>query len=161
MPLILEDGTGKSDAQSYVSLAEFKAYVEARGFAFTATEAMLVKAMDYLETLKFVGIKAFDSQALAFPRKILTSDVAPYYIPAKLKAAECQLAIAVAQGVDLMPTRGATSFVKREKVGPIETEYSETVGTFQTPEFPIVDSLLADLIDTSATGGFFLNLRRI
>lgn len=160
MALIIEDGTGKADAQSYVSLAEFKAFYEARGFDFIGTESMLVKAMDYLETLNYLGTKAFASQALSFPRVILTTDVAPFTIPQKLKSAQMQLAIAVALGVDLMPTRGATGFVKREKVGPIETEYSETVNAGISPEFPIVDALLADLV-SGGTDSFFLVSRRV
>jgi hypothetical protein len=48
--LIIEDGTGKTTAQSYASEAELAAYAAERGITIAGTDTqLLLKAMDYLE----------------------------------------------------------------------------------------------------------------
>lgn len=129
---------------SYVTVAQLRTYAEQRGFDLptedSAVEVFLIKARDYLNV-----------QPLAW-----TGDV-----PGNVKIAQMQLAIESFKGVDLMPTSGATPFIKREKIGPIETEFSETVGAASGsgPNFPFVDALLAPFLSSSV--GTFLRLRRV
>lgn len=98
--LIIEDGSAKADAQSYATVAELVAYAAARGITLPATEAereaLLIKAMDYLESLSFVGIRYTRTQALAWPRVNAIVDgfyVAHTEIPRRLKDAQLQLAL--------------------------------------------------------------------
>lgn len=98
--LIIEDGSAKVDAQSYATAAELVAYAAARGIALPATEAeqeaLLIKAMDYLESLSFVGIRYTRTQALAWPRANAIVDgfyVTHTEIPRQLKNAQLQLAL--------------------------------------------------------------------
>jgi len=77
--IVVEDGTGKADANSYASLAAASAYHSARGRAAwaslasdTVREQALVRATDYIEFRfgpRFRGVKTSASQALSFPRR--------------------------------------------------------------------------------------------
>lgn len=162
--IIVEDGSGITDANSYVSVDDFKAYCEDRGFDLPTSglEVMLIKAMDYIEAQadKYQGYIGNPYQRLQWPRLdvyvygfLVPSNV----IPEPLKKAQMQLALEVAKGIDLMPTSSG-QFVVREKVGPIETQYSENVGTSSQPILTAVDSILAVLFGASGT---FLSLRRV
>jgi hypothetical protein len=163
MALIIEDGTGKEDAQSYITAGQARVYAQARGVTLSGTdsvvEAQLVNAMDYLQSKgPYKGKKTYPAvQALLWPRTCAEIDGEEYpddSIPSGLKSAQAQLVIEQANGNDLMPSSNG-QIVKREKVDVIETEYmtgTET-GSSGGPEmsFPKVDALLAPLID----GGSF------
>lgn len=76
MAFKVEDGTGLSDSNSYVSVDEFKAYCSDIGqslaaYSDTQIQQALVRttrAIDALYILKFVGTKRTAIQALAWPR---------------------------------------------------------------------------------------------
>lgn len=167
MTIEVEDGTGKTDSNSYISLAEARVYASARGVTLSSDDAtlepLLIKAMDYIEALalRFVGTPTNATQALQWPRADVVfgeDDYPDSGIPTSLKTAQCRLVLEQARGVDIMPTvTGA--FVKREKVGPIETEYSEAVNVTGQPSMPLVDSMLAPLLTNS--GGFALTTLRV
>ena len=106
--LIIEDGTAKDDAQSYATAAELAAFAAARGIVIPATEAeqeaLLINAIDYMESLSYVGTRYTKDQALAWPRANATVDgfsVSYNELPRQLKPAQLQLAID-SMTVDLM-----------------------------------------------------------
>ena len=73
MALIVENGTIVSNADSYVTRAEAIAFAANRGVTLadsTATDAMLIKAADYLESFagRFKGSPVERDQPLAWPR---------------------------------------------------------------------------------------------
>lgn len=172
MALIIEDGTGKADSQSYVDAAEVRAFAAARGVILPAApggsdpdpvEAMLMQAMDYIEALesRMKGKRTNANvptyyQALSFPRAgvrvgcswdELPSDA----IPANLAAAQSQLVVAVSKGAILQPILDPNArLVKRTKVDVIEKEFFSPKDTgieFGTsPMFPAVDALLRPLM---------------
>lgn len=154
MALVIEDGTGVAGATSYVTLIEARAYATARGLIFPAVdsdlEALLVKAMDYLETLRaeFKGTKVFGFGYRQWPREGVVIDgleLAATAIPEELKNGQIQLAVEF-QTVDPM----ATTFgqvVKREKVDVIETEYAVNYKEGPAPtRMPRVQAILAPLL---------------
>lgn len=118
--IIVEDGTGKSDAESYIDLAYLQVYATKRGLDITGiTESNIIKGQDYFESAyQFKGTKLKETQALAFPRYINNEVV----YPARIKNAVCELAIKSKSAELLADSERAT---KREKVGDIEIEYSE------------------------------------
>lgn len=72
--IVVEDGSGVADANSYVSLADVVKYAAQRGIALTSddvTAAMIIQAMDYLEAqaLLYQGYPATDTQSLQWPRQ--------------------------------------------------------------------------------------------
>lgn len=156
MALIVEDGSNVANANSYVTLVEARAYATARGVTLSATdsvvEALVMKAMDYLESLRadYKGIKANETQALQWPRtgvSIDGYDIASNTIPTLLKNAEMQLVMDINSGLDPMASSDGGSFVVSEKVGPIETKYSEAVSTSGMPILRRTEALIAPLLN--------------
>jgi hypothetical protein len=165
MALIIEDGTGKDDAQSYVTAAEARAFAALRGITLDATdgpvEILLMRAMDYLEALDYIGTRSQADQALSWPRADAdpTGDGAlpADQVPQRVKNAQMQLAVE-AQGQDLMPS-GDGRQVLKEKVDVIETQYAEGSTSVATPVFPKVDAYLRGLIDNASSIGKLRTVR--
>ena len=167
MTITVEDGSIISGANSYVSLAEARAYATARAKALptddTALSALLITSIDYLEgqRARYQGSKVSAEQELQFPREGVYIDgieLAPTVIPSILKQAQIRLAMEANAGVTLMPTRSG-GFVKKEEVGPIVTEYSEKVGVSVEPEITAVEALLAPLFGVRSVGKFLTTVR--
>lgn len=124
--IIVEDGSIVSGANSYVSEAELVSYLEDRDIILNGIpSAMLLQAMDYVETLDFIGIKRTENQPLQFPRDHVFID--GYYIehdkiPFELKQGLMAVVVAIDEGVG--PLRNIKRNIKRRKVGPIDVEYS-------------------------------------
>lgn len=124
MSLVVEDGTGLPDAESYASVSQADAYFAARGvvaWAGTteAKEQALRRATDYMSAtfgLLWRSQRSKSAQALDWPR------VGWAGVPETIKRACMELALR-AQGLDLAPDVGAQ--VKRETVGPISVEYQD------------------------------------
>lgn len=162
MTLIIEDGSGVANANSYVTVAEYRAYATPRGVSLPVADAevetQLILACDYLESLSWLGMPTYDDQALAWPRdeiRIGCSLIADDVIPNKIKLAQMQLAIQVNAGIDLLPSiaGGSSGAIIKEKVGPLETEYAAPfVGT--QPYFRAVNVLLAAYVGSSGFGQF-------
>lgn len=127
MALIIEDGTGKIDSQSYASEAVFAAYAAARGVTIAGTDTeLLITAMDYLESKTFIGDKNTREQALQWPRINVVVDgwyVDSDEIPQLLIDAQCEIAISIDGGTN--PLTNQDRSTKREKVGEIEVEYMD------------------------------------
>lgn len=155
--IIVEDGSGVSGANSYVDLDTARAYAADRGRVLPvddeAAKALIIRSMDYLESFraKFQGSKTLASNPLSWPRQCVVLDGEDWpddEIPSLLTAAQNQIIIEAAS-TELMPTvTGA--FVTREKVGPIETEYSAAVSTSGQPSMPAVDALLEPLLSVGS-----------
>lgn len=168
MALIVETGAIVANANSYVTLADARAYALARGVVLDADDAVLepyaFKAMDFLESLRaeYSGSKISKSQRLQYPRKEVTVDgfdIDENEIPQVLKDAECQLIMDGVDFGDLAPNSDGLVIV-REKVDVLETEYAPSAtGGVASPIFTKALALLAPLLGASA-GGFQLRTAR-
>lgn len=148
MALIVEDGTGLADAETYASLADALTYLTRRqrhtdwaAVSDELKEAYLVTATDWIDCrFSYLNGVLVSTQALGFPR---TGGVG---LPVAVKNACIELADR-ARTVSLMPdpTHDAGGRVLRsaKKVGPIakETEYAS--GAIPLPAFPAVERMLA------------------
>lgn len=165
MPLVVEDGTGLVNANSYNSVPEIRSYADARGYDLPVededVELLAVQATDYVDSFRtsYQGKKTNPSvQALQWPRTGVTIDdepVDPDSLPRELKNAHAQASIE-AYTTDLMANGSA--FVKKEKVDVIEVEYAEPNNSL-SEGFTKIDSLLDPLFKSS--GGFFLTSLRV
>lgn len=165
MPLVIEDGSLVANANSFVSVAEVRAYANARTSPIptndpagdAAIEAACIVAIDFLETFRgeYQGGKVDPaSQSLQWPRSGVTIDgwqVPTNTIPKLLKDAQCQLAIDVAAGVDLMPS-GDGREVIRKKIDVLETEYAPGSGGAPQPILTKARALIEPLL-SSGFGG--------
>lgn len=148
MALTVEDGTGKANADSYVSVADADAYVAAYGADATwtaattaAKEEALRMGTQYLDLrfgVRWLGTRAHETQALAWPR-LNVVDGDGYYVlstvvPTRVKNAAAEAAVRHLTDTDgLMPDEDASREVTSESVtvGPI-SESKDYAGTKPT-----------------------------
>lgn len=144
MAIVIEDGTGKANSNSFVTAAEATTYAADRGFDFPADEAdvekLLIKACDFMLGLeaRFKGLRTNQDQRLPFPRvRVLLFSGVDYIafdeIPERLKEAQMRLAVS-ANEAELRPD-GTGQEVVREKVGPLEVQYAERGTGTINPQF--------------------------
>jgi len=149
-----EDGTGKTTATSYLTVAEFRQYWENRGTSYpedtlpATTEddkikAYLNSATEFLDiTFRFKGIKVSDDQALEFPRhgvmksngRVVDSDI----VPTDIKNACAYLAGMKAE-FDL---NVVDNNIRSESYGPVSVAYAGG----KSLSFPYVSKLLSDYV---------------
>src|SRR6185437_15712248 len=162
--LIVEDGTGRSDANSVVSLLEFKSYCDGQGkdySAFTddALNAAIVRASAFLvNAYVYQGQKVNRRlQTMPFPRYAVTDregwPVLPTEIPHEFKDACCEIALyEVVNPGGLNPTVVQSELVRVEQVGAIRTEYARLFNSASEarPVLLIVNDLLWPFLGAGA-----------
>jgi hypothetical protein len=171
---IVESGSGVSNANSYLSVADADTYHSIHsastawnGAENAAKEAALRLATQYLDVkydTRYRGIKTNVQQALCWPRLIggyLTNIYygrddyyyAPNVIPQRLKDACAELALKVIQGdmlfVDLVNPGDIKSETK--KIGPLEKSVTYIGGKGLVKKYPLVEGLLKPLLSGSDT----------
>lgn len=162
MALIVEDGTGKTDAESFISVSDATAYHAARGNAAwaalasdTVREQLLRKATDAMTQMfsgRWAGTRVSSTQALDWPRYNVPMKDGPanlphsygvpaYYpsdtVPAAVARACAELALRAATGA--LVADGSQA-VKREKVGPLEVEYQD--GSSDATNYRAIEGML-------------------
>lgn len=151
MALVIEDGSGRSDAEAYISVADADAYFLARGNATWAAltaevkEQALRRAADYMVAVygqRWRSEPVTTTQALSWPR------VEYDPIPVAVGRANAELALR-ASAADLLADQGAQ--VASEQVGPIAVAYAP--GARQSTRYAAVDAMLAPwLVGAGALG---------
>ena len=157
--MIVEDGTGLPNADSYVTVEFADSYFSARGVSEWATltntvkEQLLIKATDFIDNIyQWKGKKQFDIQALRFPRvNIFDYEGAEITgIPSCLKQAVCDAAL-IGNGAELFQTKDANGDVTSEKIGELAFTYAKTSSE------TVTSSTLYDSINTKLRGLFVDN----
>ncbi|MFK9071693.1 MULTISPECIES: DnaT-like ssDNA-binding protein [Proteus] len=142
---------------SYASVDDLKKYAKDRNITLAdgGSEPLLIMAMDYLESQKWLGKRTDVSQPLSFPRSGLSRDsvtIPSDQIPKQLIQAQCRLAIESVEN-ELQPTLGAEITSERIE-GALTVQYAEGTNT-GAPNFSWLKGLLSGLIDVS--DGFAIN----
>lgn len=142
MSLIVEDGSGKSNSESYISVADADTYHSNRGntdwaaLTTTVKEQLLRKATEYMVAvyrLRWDGYRYVNTQALDWPRiyvpvrDICSVNAYPEYVdfdvvPVLVQNACAEFALK-ANAETLLDDQEQVTI--REKVGPIEVEYDK------------------------------------
>lgn len=126
---IVEDGTGKTDATSYVSVAELEQYWENRGVDYSTTleatvQAKLNIATQYVDNLHvYEGHKMTTAQAREFPRDwLIDRDGIDQsgIVPEAVKSAVCEAAGYELEGNSL---EDATLAIESRSMGPVSVRY--------------------------------------
>ncbi len=168
MALIVEDGTSKTDSESYASVADADAYFTGRTgsstwAATTSTTALKEQALrdatDYIEetyNARFRGRKSDEDQALSFPRYHLV-DYDGYAIdsdeiPTKLKRATMELAVR-ALGQDLQPDLDSPGEIAEEEstVGSLSKRTKYVGGKGNLKSYRVVRMLLREFVFGNTT----------
>lgn len=154
--IIVEDGSGKADAVSYATVAQYKAYCDARGISYSGVadaviEQSLVKATDAMinmYSLRWNGYRLYPTvQALDFPRsycEIKGRAVAGFavYVPITSVPTDvinaCIVLAIESQSTTLISNLEPA--VTREKIDVIEVEYD--INALPYTQYRAVDLML-------------------
>lgn len=171
MSLNVEDGTGKSNADSYVALADAVTYASARGLTFPASpagpaEAALIRAtaaIDATYRSRFPGQRLDGrGQALEWPRKYAGdaegNPIAQNEIPQEIITATIEAAVReLASPNSMMPDLERGGQIKTLQAGSVQIEYGSNA-TAQTT-FSLIDGILSSLIGGGTSGLFATAVR--
>lgn len=172
MAFIVEDGTGKQDANAYCDVAFVDAYfADAGGNATwtaadnTAKQAAIVKASRYIDqrfARQFRGLQAWEYQSLQWPRIVVESnwryDLSD--MPLELKRACAEYAVrSLAAPLVTDPAESQEIIEKSVKAGPVEkrTKYSASarrsavVSNAAFKEYPAADLWIEPLLRSSSS----------
>lgn len=153
MAFVVEDGTSKADATSYVTVAFADTYADSffssanyqtwSAFGDNDKERFLNRATKYLDrTYSFHGERATTTQALEFPRDYLYDidgeEVTD--IPTVLQEAVVLVAKRLMAGTELDPDMDRGGAIKRQKVDVIDITYSDGASAYK--KFPEIDNIL-------------------
>lgn len=158
MSIVVENGTGLSSANAYVSVADADARHAAAGLTNWATltttekEQAIVRATAYMEQayrLRWKGTRVYRVQALSWPRYgavVDGYDLESTTVPTDIANACADLALKAAAG-DLAPDleRGLI----RKKIGPIEKEWDRN--SPQATRYRNADMALAPYLKGSSS----------
>lgn len=180
MAFVVEDGTGISNANAYISVAFYRAYFLDRGRDVSAqtdqqVQGYIVRATDYVEQRfgqRYKGTRKTLTQALGLPRTGIIVDgvtISPDAVPAMFQMGVAEYAFRASKYAELSPdkpvafdreatngdTIAATGAVvgKSERVGPIEesTQYADPTAASNAWAIPAYPAADA-LIDPFLSG---------
>lgn len=158
MSLIVEDGTGKADAESFISVADATTYLTSRGnttWAALASDAIreqcLRRATDYMEQAyrnRWAGYRVSSTQSLSWPRAWVPMEdvdyIATYYpndeVPMLVANACAELALRASTSTLLSDQ---SQGVITETVGPLSVTYDKY--SSQSPRYVPVDAMLSPM----------------
>lgn len=131
MTLIIEDGTGKPDAESYASAEDLAMYAVKFGVTIPAEvpaqEALLRRAALAMDGMTWKGRKSNSEQALSWPRRGVELDyeIKPdRYLPARIQYGQMALAAEIHTD-DVDPIEKRKGAVTLERVeGAVTREYA-------------------------------------
>jgi hypothetical protein len=159
-PLVVEDGTGRADSDSYASFEFANSYHTKRGntawMAEPAGERVVAlrKATTYIDAAYvWRGTRASATQSLAWPRIGVCREgfsIPSNAVPIDLQRAVCELALK-ALSTELMPDV-APDVVTQESVGPVSVSYGQARNGGLT-RFSLVDAMLRGLTLAGGAGG--------
>lgn len=134
--MIVEDGTGMTDSDSYVSVVFADNYFSSRGITewnnleTEQKEQALIKGTDYVDnSFKWYGTKLNAEQSLRFPREnIFEYDGTEIKgIPNVLKQAVCDASLVVSRGTELFQTKNENGIVTSETIGELSFSYQNDI----------------------------------
>lgn len=163
MALIVEDGTGKSDAEAYGTVLEATAYHTRLGnsvaWAAVADQELAMRRgarfVDLKYELRMRGTRKLATQALAYPRLDVWTDddheVSPDDVPTRVMEANFEAALrAGVSGTNLMPDVAASEsgsvVAEAISVGPISISEELSGGRSSEAEYKVIDRILMPLL---------------
>lgn len=175
MALVVEDGTGKTDAESYISVADTDTYVQLHlrsantdrvewlAAATADKEIALRQATDWLDIQfqqRWQGRRSNEDQALAWPRwGVVDFDgytIESDSLPQDLLDATAEMAARGVSGDLFSDIDSPAGAIKRtrDKVGPLESEIEYTGSATQQAAYVKAEKIVAQLLMSSAAQPF-------
>lgn len=160
MALIVEDGTGLVDANTFAPLAEADAFLALRGVTawavatVAAREVALINASEYVsDAYQWIGARSVEAQALAWPRTAISRYSVPAGVPNAVKVATFRVAAILLATPTLYGSVKAAALVRRVQAGSVSVEFSDDAIALAGAgeiSFPWLDRIL-DGLYTSRT----------
>lgn len=156
--LTVEDGSGVVGADSYISLADARLFLQSVGLTLATVDAdaeiQLRQAFYYLEAKSYRGEVTDPAQLTKFPRKYLTRNevaIPDDTVPLDITRAQAYYAAAVASGVKLDSIATVQAQKASVKIGEIATTFYKS-NSFGMSRVTAAEKLLNNFI--SESGGF-------
>ena len=144
--LIIEDGTGVADANSYISLVDARAMSEQFSWTLPVDDdeasSALINGFYYLNGLEgqMCGTRTHEDQAGSFPRE--GCKCGPYLIPSdgiknEVKQAQVRAAVTYGVGTDVNPDNDGKNVASEAVSGAVSVSYfnnGKTGGSVQIVE---------------------------
>lgn len=162
MALIVEDGSGKTDADSYLSVTDADTYhtnhsssTDWSGATTAVKEKALRLTTQYLDVRYdglWKGVRSNENQALAWPRTYVEDSDGYYFesneMPQRLKDATAELALRVVEGDTLLDDISKPGTIRSQSVsvGPISKSIEYAGGYNQVKKYQLIDGLVRPLI---------------
>ena len=151
---IIEDGTGVENANSYVTVQDFRDYWTDRGTDYTTKtdteiENSLVLATQYIDkNFRYIGRKSTSIQRLQWPRYWAYDPEGYAYsgLPDDLISATCEAGSIITGGTQLFANTEEGVTEKTENVGPVQTTYKFMSQQTGKVMYQAVNMYLKDLI---------------
>lgn len=158
MSFIVQDPDApKSDANAYLTVAEWKAYFDDRGITYTASdteiEYAIVRATDFIDSRwTFAGSREDADQSTECPRSGVydpMNGLELYGYPDELKEACAEYSKSVTDGTSLYPSpnvdaTGRSIKMSRKKVAVLERETEYFQGSMSPNKIPWISHPLGD-----------------
>lgn len=171
MTLVVETGAGLADAESYASVVAADAQCEKLGVTGWAALSEGEKEIALRNATRFMlatyrtrwdGRRVYQVQALDWPRYDVCADGWPVLstvVPADVVSACIELAVRAGSGEVLLPDlETGNNQIKRDKTGPLETEYFEA-SVDAGARFLAVDRMLAPYFGSGGGSGMMKVVR--
>ena len=170
MALVVEDGTGKSDADSFISLLDARSFAEKYGINLpaddTAADVALRQGCQYVELQQkcFSGSRLTATQALSWPRTGATNaynfEYDDGYMPKQLGFAQVYAAAEYAAGTDVRATDDGKSIASEQVTGAVAVSYFDNGKTGSSVVITRAMDELAPLLVVSGNNGFEFRVGR-
>lgn len=164
MALVVEDGTGKSDADSYVSLDAARTLAAKYGMSLPEVdgdaEAALRNGAVYIGLFEpqMCGRRVSATQALAFPRSginLYGFPVASNTIPAQLVQAQIIAAVEYGKGTAVRGSTDGRSVASERVEGAVAVSYFNNGSTGNAVSITAADDALRSLLCGANNGSSF------
>lgn len=159
--MIVEDGTGLTDANSYVSVSGADAYFAERGetkwSTFTASKKdnLLILATDYIDTAyRWRGKKATPEQALQFPREncIDNDGFVREGVPLEVKKAVMECALLIGNDNEVYSVEDENGAVISEKIGDLAFTYETKDKMKESTRYDVLNLKVKGLVIDTGRG---------
>lgn len=167
--LIVEDGSGKSDADSYVSLDDARAMASKFGWALpdddTEAESALRNGASYIDLQEpfLCGSRVSAEQELSYPRMGVSVNGFPVSsdsIPKQVIKAQIAAAVEYGKGTDVRASSDGRITTHEEVVGAVVVEYANNGATGATVTITAAMDALRPLICGGGNNGFQFRVTR-
>lgn len=156
MALVVETGAGVAGANSYLTVAELRAFAADRGLTLpvpdASVESLLIQAADYLELRTYVGDPVSSSQGLSWPRTSYDryGAIVQLGVPLAIIRAQRLLAVEALNG-SLTQAARPSKYV-RTKIDVVYVEFAKAGDLAIGMRYLAVDTLLKPYLAGAGTG---------